>query len=48
MSVYVILDTLFDNSEPYEDYKAQVEPIVNKYGRRYPVRDGAHQAPERD
>ena len=48
MAAYVIVDTKVHNPEAYESYKAQVSPIVQKYGGEYLVRGGAHEVLEGD
>jgi uncharacterized protein (DUF1330 family) len=41
MSAYLIVDTLLDNPELYEEYKRQARPLVEQYGGEYLVRGGA-------
>ena len=38
MSVYMIIQSTIKNAERYNQYIAQVSPIVEKYGGRYHVR----------
>ena len=40
MAAYLIVDTLLDNPELYEDYKRQARPLVEQYGGEYLVRGG--------
>ena len=37
---YLLLDTVIDDPETYEDYKAQVVPIVESFGGEYLIRGG--------
>lgn len=40
MAAYLIVDTLLDNPELYEDYKRQARPLVEQYGGEYLARGG--------
>ena len=40
MSAYVIVDTLIENADKYEEYKLLAKPIAEKYGGVYRVRGG--------
>ena len=40
MSAYLIIDTDVHNPEAYEDYKAQVSPIIDRFGGTYLSRGG--------
>ena len=40
MTVYLIVDTMVNDEEAYEDYKIRAKPIVESYGGEYLVRDG--------
>jgi len=40
MSVYLIVDTLIENADKYEEYKLLAKPIAEKYGGVYRVRGG--------
>jgi uncharacterized protein (DUF1330 family) len=40
MSAYVIVDTLIENADKYEEYKLRAKPIAEKYGGVYRVRGG--------
>jgi uncharacterized protein (DUF1330 family) len=40
MPAYMIVDTLLDNPERYEQYKLEAKPIVEKFGGEYLVRGG--------
>ena len=40
MTVYLIVDTMVNDEEAYEDYKIRAKPIVESYGGEYIVRGG--------
>lgn len=40
MSAYLIVDTLIQNPQKYEEYKTLAKPIAEKYGGIYRVRGG--------
>ncbi|MEE9321721.1 MAG: DUF1330 domain-containing protein [Granulosicoccus sp.] len=48
MSAFVIVDTLIENPEAYEEYKALARPIVEKYGGVYRARGGEMDVLESD
>jgi len=40
MAAYVLVDIEVTDPGPYEDYRRQVPPLVEKYGGKYLVRGG--------
>lgn len=48
MAAYLLVDTLLDNPERYEDYKVVARPIVEKYGGEYLARGGEMSVKEAD
>ncbi len=48
MAAYLLVDTLLDNPERYEDYKVVARPIVEKYGGEYLARGGEMRVKESD
>jgi uncharacterized protein (DUF1330 family) len=40
MAAYLVVDTLLDNPELYEQYKALARPIAEQYGGEYLARGG--------
>jgi uncharacterized protein (DUF1330 family) len=48
MSAYVIVDTLIENADKYEEYKLLAKPIAEKYGGAYRVRGGDMDVRETD
>lgn len=40
MAAYLVVDTLLDNPERYEQYKLQAKPLVEQYGGEYLARGG--------
>ena len=40
MSAYLVVDTKITDPETYEDYKAQVKPLIEHYGGVYRARGG--------
>lgn len=40
MATYLIVDTLLDQPERYEEYKLQAKPLVEKFGGEYLARGG--------
>jgi uncharacterized protein (DUF1330 family) len=40
MAVYIVADIHIKDPEAYEEYRAKVPPILEKYGDRYLVRGG--------
>ena len=48
MSAFVIVDTLIENPEAYEEYKSLAKPIAEKYGGVYRARGGDMEVRESD
>ncbi len=48
MSAFVIVDTLIENANKYEEYKQLAKPIAEKYGGVYRVRGGDMDVRETD
>ncbi len=48
MNAYVIVDTLIENADKYEEYKLLAKPIAEKYGGVYRVRGGDMDVRETD
>ena len=48
MAAYLIVDTLIENPEAYEEYKALARPIAEKYGGVYRARGGDMEVLETD
>ena len=48
MSAYLIVDTLIENPDEYEEYKKLAKPIAEKYGGVYRVRGGDMDVRESD
>ena len=44
----MIVDVNIHDVDPYEIYKSQVTPIIEKFGGEYLVRGGAHEVLEND
>jgi uncharacterized protein (DUF1330 family) len=40
MATYLIVDTLLDKPERYEEYKLKAKPLVEKFGGEYLARGG--------
>lgn len=40
MATYLIVDTLLDQPERYEEYKLQAKPLVERFGGEYLARGG--------
>ena len=40
MPAYLILDTLLDDAELYEEYKSRAKPLIEKFGGEYLARGG--------
>lgn len=40
MATYLIVDTLLENPERYEDYKRLAKPLVEQHGGQYLARGG--------
>ncbi len=48
MAAYVLVDIEVTDAGPYDEYRRQVPPIVEKYGGKYLVRGGDLQTIEGD
>lgn len=48
MAAYLVVDTLLENPQAYETYKALARPIVEKHGGEYLARGGAMDIKEDD
>ena len=48
MPAYLIVDTLIENADEYEKYKALAKPIAEQYGGVYRVRGGSMDIVETD
>ena len=48
MKAYLIADTNVTDPQPYEEYKRQVKPLIERFGGRYVVRGGPHDVLEGD
>lgn len=48
MSAFLIVDTLLDHPERYEDYKRLAKPLVEKFGGEYLARGGELSIKESD
>ena len=48
MAAFVLVDTVIDNADEYERYKALAKPIAEKYGGVYRARGGAMDVRETD
>ena len=48
MPAYLIVDTVIENADEYEKYKALAKPIAEKYGGVYRVRGGEMDVIETD
>lgn len=48
MSAFVIVDTLIENADKYEQYKQLAKPIAEQYGGVYRVRGGDMDVRETD
>jgi uncharacterized protein (DUF1330 family) len=40
MPAYLIVDTLLENTDLYEQYKLKAKPLIEKFGGEYLVRGG--------
>lgn len=40
MAAYLIVDTLLENPELYEEYKLKARPLIERFGGEYLVRGG--------
>jgi len=48
MPAYLIVDTLIENADEYEKYKALAKPIAEQYGGVYRARGGSMDVVETD
>ena len=48
MATYLIVDTLLDKPELYEEYKLKAKPLVERFGGEYLARGGALSPKETD
>ena len=48
MAAYVLVDIEVTDSGPYDDYRRQVPPVVEKFGGKYLVRGGNLETVEGD
>ncbi len=48
MAAYLLVDTLLDKPDLYEQYKLQAKPLIEKYGGEYLARGGAMTLRETD
>lgn len=48
MATYLIVDTLLDKPEQYEEYKLKAKPLVEHFGGEYLARGGALSLKETD
>ena len=48
MASYMIVDVDIHDPDAYQSYKAQVTPIIEKFGGKYLVRGGTHETLEND
>jgi uncharacterized protein (DUF1330 family) len=48
MPAYLIVDTLIENADEYEKYKALAKPIAERYGGVYRARGGSMDIVETD
>ncbi len=48
MATYLIVDTLLDKPEQYEEYKLKAKPLVELFGGEYLARGGALSLKETD
>ena len=48
MAAYLIVDTLLDNPELYEEYKLRARPLAEQFGGEYLARGGAMTIREAD
>jgi uncharacterized protein (DUF1330 family) len=40
MAAYLLVDTLLDNADLYEQYKLKAKPLIEKFGGEYLARGG--------
>ena len=48
MATYLIVDTLLDKPELYEEYKLKAKPLVERFGGEYLARGGSLSLKETD
>jgi uncharacterized protein (DUF1330 family) len=48
MAAYLIVDTLLNDPDHYEQYKSRAKPIIEQYGGEYLARGGAMTLRETD
>ena len=48
MTAYLIADTNVTDPQRYEEYKRQVQPLIERFGGSYVVRGGPHDVLEGD
>jgi len=48
MAAYLVVDTLLENPEQYEEYKLKARPVAEQYGGEYLARGGPMQIKESD
>ena len=48
MSAYLIADVNVENADVYAEYRREVLPLIERFGGRFIVRGGAHEALEGD
>lgn len=48
MAAYLVVDTLLDKPELYEEYKVRAAPIAQKFGGKYLARGGKLDVKESD
>lgn len=46
MSAYLIADVNVENADVYAEYRREVLPLIERFGGRFIVRGGAHEALE--
>jgi uncharacterized protein (DUF1330 family) len=48
MAAYLIADVNVENADDYAEYRREVLPLIERFGGRFIVRGGAHEALEGD
>jgi uncharacterized protein (DUF1330 family) len=48
MAAYLIADVNVENADVYAEYRREVLPLIERFGGRFIVRGGAHEALEGD
>ena len=46
MAAYLIADVNVENADVYAEYRREVLPLIERFGGRFIVRGGAHEARE--